>query len=253
MTTHLESLIGAYVVDALTDEERAQFEAHLETCADCQAELASLHETAALIAEPEAMEPPPSLRTNLLSAINEVRPLPPEEQADTDADSDSAEIAPVVSLAQRRSVRIFVSVAAAAAVVAVAAGVAGTMGGDDPRQTPTVTVAEQVLEDPQAEESLAKFGNTKVTVTRSDDVGRAVIVTTGMKAAPAEKVYQLWFQVPGEGMVSAGLMPEDPNQPVVLQGDATRADAVGITLEPSGGSEQPTSDPLAVVPFETDA
>ena len=62
-------------------------------------------------------------------------------------------------------------------------------------------------------------------------------------------VYQLWLQQPGEGMVSAGVMPVQADQTVLLTGDAATAEAVGITVEPEGGSEQPTSDPIALFDF----
>ena len=38
----MHELVGAYALDALSDEEREAFEAHLATCEPCQAELASL-------------------------------------------------------------------------------------------------------------------------------------------------------------------------------------------------------------------
>ena len=46
MTPDLHTLVGPYVVDALPDDERAQFEEHLRRCAECQAEVAGLQATA---------------------------------------------------------------------------------------------------------------------------------------------------------------------------------------------------------------
>ena len=45
---------------------------------------------------------------------------------------------------------------------------------------------------------------------------------------------------------SAGLMPDVEDQTVVLEGSARDAAAVGITVEPESGSEQPTTEPIAV-------
>ena len=66
----LHGLSGAYVVDALDDEERAAFERHLPRCLDCQAEVASLREAAALMADESAITPPASLRSSVLSGIS---------------------------------------------------------------------------------------------------------------------------------------------------------------------------------------
>jgi hypothetical protein len=37
---------------------------------------------------------------------------------------------------------------------------------------------------------------------------------------------------------------------VLLRGDATKATGVGITVEPAGGSPQPTSNPVAVLELD---
>jgi len=74
----IHALSGAYAVDALDDDERTQFEQHLEVCPECRAEVQSFTETAALVAETEAETPPPGLRDSVLSGIASIRPLPPE-------------------------------------------------------------------------------------------------------------------------------------------------------------------------------
>ena len=80
MKESLHALSGAYVVDALDDEEREAFEQHLPRCLDCQAEVASLREAAAMLADDVAMTPPDSLRTSVLAGISTIRPLPPERR-----------------------------------------------------------------------------------------------------------------------------------------------------------------------------
>jgi hypothetical protein len=50
-------------------------------------------------------------------------------------------------------------------------------------------------------------------------------------------------------MRPAGLMPRKADQTVVLEGDAAEAKAAGITIEPSGGSQRPTSAPIALFAF----
>ena len=47
----------------------------------------------------------------------------------------------------------------------------------------------------------------------------------------------------------AGLMPEGADHTLVLEGDATDATGVGITIEPAGGSDVPTDSPIAVFDF----
>jgi anti-sigma-K factor RskA len=120
---------------------------------------------------------------------------------------------------------------------------------DDDSSGP-LTATEQVLQADDRERVVQEFEDgSKATVVVSDDLRKAVIVTEGMAAPPPGKVYQLWYQQPGKGMVSAGLMPSDTDATYLLQGDASKAKAVGITVEPEGGSGEPTTEPIALFPI----
>lgn len=229
----LHKLTGAYAMDALDDLERARFEQHLSECEDCRAEVAELRETAALLATTVATPAPASLRGSVLVGISQVRPLPPEV------------LPPAAGSADRgRRWMPFLVAAALALVVGVGAAVTRPWASDD---EPRLTAAERVLQAPDAEEVFVDLDEAgRATVVRSKAMDKAVIVTEDMVAAPDGKDYELWFQTPDEDMVPAGLMPDDPDQTVVLDGPAAEAIAVGITVEPDGGSEEPTSDPIAL-------
>lgn len=227
--TDVHALSGAYAVDALDDLERAAFERHLAECADCRAEVASLRETAALLASAEAVEPPASLRDRVLADISTVRPLPPEVTA---------------PVRPRRTARWLVAAAAAVVLLGAGAVVSVQPWQDDP------TVAEQVLAADDAETTTLELDGATATVTHSDSVGRAVLVTEDMPPPPEGKVYQVWLDQPDGGMISAALMPVESDQTVLLDGDATTATGAGITVEPAGGSPEPTTDPIALFAFD---
>jgi anti-sigma-K factor RskA len=76
-----------------------------------------------------------------------------------------------------------------------------------------------------------------------------VFVVSGMARPPGGKVYQLWFD-DGGTMRSAGLMdPDRSDQAVLMRGGVARASGMGITVEPDGGSKQPTTTPIALMAF----
>jgi anti-sigma-K factor RskA len=233
----VHKLTGAYAMDALDELERARFEQHLAQCEDCRAEVAELRETAALLAETTAVAPPASLRDSVLAGISQVRPLAPEvPTSPTRHDARPT--------ARGRAWMPFLVAAALALVVGVGALVMQPWAGSD--DVKRLTAAEQVLQAPDAEEVFVDLGEAgRATVVRSKSQDRAVISTEDMVSAPSGKDYELWF-IEGDEFVSAGLMPDEPDQTVVLDGSAAEAAAVGITVEPDGGSEQPTSDPIAV-------
>ncbi|MGB0099887.1 MAG: anti-sigma factor [Nocardioides sp.] len=237
----VHALSGAYAVDALDDIERAAFERHLTDCADCRAEVASLREAAGLMAEISPVEPSGQLREKVLAGIASTRPLPPETGT------------PPASFRERRTRRrrpLVALVAAAAAVVAVGAGVTVSQQPWNDSSTVEVSAADKVLAAPDARKSSVDFKDgSSATVVHSDSVGQSVIVTRDMAAPPEGMVFQLWYDQPGLGMVSAGVMPVKADQTVVLDGDAETATAVGITVEPEGGSTSPTGEPVALFDF----
>lgn len=227
----IHHLTGAYALDAVDDIERARFEQHLAECEDCRLEVASLREAAGLLSETTAVTPPPALRESVLAGISQIRPLPPIVHR-----------TPVV---QRRWFPLLV----AAAVVAILGVGAALWQPWAPSQDSSLTAAEQVIEASDARSVAVDLGEAgNATVTRSESLGKAVITTDGMAPAPSGKVFELWLQVDGE-MVPAGLMPPGEDTQMVLEGDATTATAVGITVEPEGGSDQPTTEPIALFDF----
>lgn len=263
----IHALSGAYAVDALDDVERELFEQHLANCADCRAEVASLRETSALMAETTPVEPPPSMRDRLLADIKKVRPLPPEvtpgQISHTVAVPDEAApdealpagAAEVTALEPRRR-RRFPSLLAAAAAVAVIGGgtTVALQPWDDQQTTQQLSAADRVISADDAQQvSVDLPGGASAELVRSTSLGKAVLVTHDMPAAPDDKVYQMWLQSPEGVMVPAGLMPQGADQKVLLEGDATDATAAGITVEPAGGSQAPTSDPIALFDLEQGA
>ena len=86
-------------------------------------------------------------------------------------------------------------------------------------------------------------------VAYSRQLGKAAIDVTGLPPAPDGKTYQLWYVGPDQVARSAGLLDADADGhgSLLLQGDANAAAAVGMTVEPDGGSAQPTTDPVVVI------
>jgi len=236
----IHALSGAYAIDALDDVERARFERHLDDCADCRAEVASLREAAAMLPETALTVPPSSLRDRVLDDIAAVRPLPP------------VAVATPISAARRPRRRVAALVAAAAVLVAIG-GVGATVWhpwSDDSSQAPDQSAAEKIRAADDAESWTERLDDgSSVTITRSAELNGAVVDTHDMAPAGADRVYQLWLQHDDQ-MISAGLMPAGADNTVVLDGDPATANGFGITREPAGGSDEPTRPPVALIDFE---
>ena len=236
MPYELHVLTGSYVLDAVSDVEREEFERHLRHCPACDAEVRGLRETAARLARTCAMTPPARMEQNVLAATYRTRQLPP-------LTADRPRRIPRIPRAPRLPRRV--AVLAAAASVALAAGLGNTqLSTQHQLDRARATAIARVVTAPDARVDTARTSaGGNVTVVTSAVLRESVVSTSGMASLPSGRVYQVWVMSPS-GARSAGL----------LQGSSLLASAVrpgeriGITVEPAGGTARPTTSPVAIVP-----
>jgi anti-sigma-K factor RskA len=141
--------------------------------------------------------------------------------------------------------------AVAAAVALVASGAllnAGLGTGDDFQQAQADGFAELVAADDVEQTVTAVAGGGEATLLRSDDLQRSAVAIDGLPELAGDRTYQLWY-IDAAGATSAGTVDAAGSGTTwrVLDGDAAADAAVGITVEPKGGSAAPTTDPLVVI------
>ena len=232
----VHALSGAYVLDALTDIERAAFRRHLLDCATCAIEVAELQETAGRLADGAWSVPPPALRDKVFAEVSRTR---------QDAPTPARPVRP------QRSRRLLT---VAAAVVLAAAAATGTFAVQERRLDDQRTVAEaesaritEVLAAPDASLRSADLDiGGRLTVVVSPGRDQAVLTMTAARPAGDDRTYQLWLVNDG-GAVSAGALPTGTTTATRLVDGAASAKAFAVTIEPAGGSAAPTTTPLAQV------
>lgn len=237
----VHSLTGAYVCDALGEAERAAFEAHMAQCADCAAEVRELREVAAIMGVAVAQQPPASLKAGLDAQIAVTRQLPPITDAASEAQTQTQ---------QRGSKRRLRAAWAVAAALALLAAGLGWRTIDQQHQLDGLnarsTQISQLLAAPDAYTARVQVtGGGTALLIDSRQLNEAAVGFTGLAGAPAGKTYQLWLMTPDGKARSVALMAADPSAPVVIQGLTGEA-KVGMTIEPAGGSPQPTTTPVMV-------
>jgi hypothetical protein len=92
-------------------------------------------------------------------------------------------------------------------------------------------------------------GGGKLTVAASPSQDAGVVLMTEFAAPPTDQVYQLWMLSDTARPASATVLAEGQRNATALVGPLGGADSVGVTLEPVGGSDQPTMDPIVTVPI----
>ena len=227
--------VGSYVLRALPDDGHERFEAHLTTCEDCRRDVAELQVAAdTLPLAAVQVAPPPELRDRIMATVR--------SEADLlgAAESPAGAAATPPQRRERRrwwALRPLPAVGLATAVLA-AAVVAGVLvvGGDD---THTVQAKVTLTSTPDARASLEVTGTEgKLTVRNFPPAG-------------GDRVYEAWRMRNGKP-VPAGLFRVGDNGGATLAIDEPlkSGDQVLVTVEPGGGSAQPTSKPIvaAAVP-----
>ncbi|WP_328997686.1 anti-sigma factor [Kribbella sp. NBC_00709] len=234
----VHTLTGPYVLDALPEDERARFEAHLADCTFCSTEVAELRSAAVKLATQVSTAPPPGLKANVMAAINDVRQLPPQVPVVVEPGSK-------VRRFTRRSV---LTLAAAALAVAAAGGVAVDQYRDRTAAEHANQQMAAVLAQPDARTVHGTVeGGGQATVVLSTKADKSVVVLRDLPKLPANHTWQLWMMDPSNKAISLGLTTTDITQ--VINGNTTGMATFGLTIEPTGGSPTPTLPAAALVPL----
>ncbi|MFD9126380.1 anti-sigma factor domain-containing protein [Kitasatospora sp. NPDC059571] len=244
----LHTLTGAYAAHALDGAERTDFERHLAQCPACAAEVAEFTATLARLGAAEALQPPPELKARVMAALPAVRQLAPS----------GAEVAAGHAAPRQRGrfARNWPKLALAASVaLATGFGALAVQQHDqaDRARAEAARLADQqaafgtLLTAPDAKTATGTAGSGVGTVVWSQSRGEAGFLAAGLPALPQGKTYQLWFNDAGT-MRPAGLLPQS-NGSLVLSGPIDGAAGVGVTVEPSGGSQHPSGNPVLLLPF----
>ncbi|QTF73340.1 anti-sigma factor [Arthrobacter woluwensis] len=220
----------------------------------------------------EAVASPEAERTSAPEA--QQTPVPTTSDAEATAQADvpvedvpakAAEAEPagadVVPLPVRRAPSSTRWLAAVATVLAVAA--AGTAGWafqaqsqrDEAQrrlaaaQDSPAEAMNRIIAAPDAKvKQFSVPGGATMLVMHSEKEGRGGVMTLGMGAPPQGKSYELWLIDQAGAAKPAGLLESGGGASTwnELPGGIGSASFLGVTIEPEGGSAQPTTKPILV-------
>jgi len=223
----LLELATPYALDAVSEDERADIERRLAQAPRAVAEafyteVRQVRETMAATSAATALEPSEELRGRVLAAVSPQR-------------------------ARRFPLRSMLL--AAAAAVAIGLGVLGIGVALQPATAPST--AEQVFAAPDVRtvtEPIPTGGAATVVYSREKHAG--VLVMNNVEPPKPGTVYQMWL-LGDQGVKSAGTMDTkavSPSTTAVLR-DLGNSTALAFTVEPGGGSPQPTGEVFAKLPL----
>jgi len=262
-------LAEIYALDAISDAEREAIDAYVGGAPE--AERASFNERVRQARETLAMsftaeeDPPADLFARIVAQLPEqpARAQAPRPETTAEAPAapaavptaEPASAADELSAArERREVRRppaglrnwLIGVAAAAVIALGGVGIGAYVANqNDP--------FSQVIEAQDARQATVDVnGGGTATVSISPSHDALVVRMKDVPPPPAGKVYQMWL-IPKDGStpVSQGLMDAEAlSKPALVKGIGSAA-ALGITVEPAGGSATPTLPTVAAAPLNT--
>lgn len=219
--SELPDLATAYALDAVSEAERVDIERRLaaagaETAQAFRGEVRLVRETMAKASSTVAVIPPVALRERVLAVSR-------------DGNRD------------RFRRRTGLMLAAAAVVIAAA----GFGAGLALRPASAPTTAEQVMaaDDVRTATAQLSAGGT-ATFVYSRDERTGVVVMNNVAPPPPGTVYQMWLMT-DQGSEPAGTMGVITPSTTAMVRDLGDSTALAFTMEPEGGSPQPTGAMVA--------
>jgi anti-sigma-K factor RskA len=239
--SRFEELKDAFVLGALPDEERREFEEYLVAHPERQAEIEELSTVAGLLAlSPEEHEPPPELRRRIMEAVG--------AEAGRAHESRRSVFAWIGELLSVRNLAL-----GAAALLVIGLFSWSILLREEVQDLQgRVQSLQNQTQGPQMVElggAGTEQGARAELVTLEGN--RAVLVVEDMPPVPEGKTYQIWV-IEGDVPKSSGLFkPKQESVAAVVEHPVDGGDVIAVTVEPEGGSPQPTTDPMLAAEVRT--
>ena len=281
MSADRDYLAAGLALGGLSDSELAEAQALADADPEFRAEVAAYADVMADAAESDEPVDVSSATREAILSIPESHQQEPEQETSSvaepetsavAADADRDALTAPTSLSEHREARRsdaraedsdelrsgrgpWLPWVAAAAAIVVAAGLGATVWQQNQRQSELeedLAATQQQLDDSarlmeasdlQTNTADMPEGGT-VTVFSSESEQLIRLSPKDIGQPPAGKSMQMWV-IGADGPESAGLMS---GEPVTIAGEKFSAGSVfGITVEPEGGSKQPTTDPIVAI------
>lgn len=221
---HIESLIAAYAVGAVPEDEIPAIRAHILSCEECFEEAESY--ATALVALAESVEPVPLPRDFADRVMREARPEPTSNKERR------------FRIARPRRALLAMGGALALVILIVTAS---SIVGSISRERRYERVVTALVRDPNA--LVLEGPGGAEGIIASTDRG-TMLVTVDLGEAPRGRDYQLWLTKDGVPIPDETF---DVSDSLVIVESVRRLedyDGAAITVEPEGGSKKPTTEPV---------
>ena len=224
----IRSLMAAYAMGAVPADEVPAIRAHIMACEECFSEAENYADALAALAFATTPEPlPAGFADRVLAAALSEAPAVGNGETAT-ARGWFARWTPALGFA-----------AAALAALLIATSVSLVNALQDRERFQAIVAA---MIDDRDGFDLEGAGGAQGKVLATDE--GTVLVTASLGEAPEGRDYQLWLMKDGTPTAAETFDVEDGVAIVRSQHSLDGYDGAAVTVEPDGGSTQPTTDPV---------
>lgn len=249
--------LAAFSIGASDIEDRTALEAQLAERPDLRAEAARIAaEMTVLLADVPRRQPSADLKRRILAAATAER-----RASSTNRHIVALPRTTANRTANLRSALLWLSSTAAVALLALCVYLFGEINALRGERDKLESLRSKLTEDlamavdlvmqsqSRRVELMSDDGEMRAMVVLQPEMDEALIVTHDLPALPPDQTYQLWMIGP-EGVVSTCVFNTDTDGHMTMVFKAAQSwdnvSALGISIEPRGGSTAPTTKPLAV-------
>ena len=262
-TEHVDELIDLYALGALEPGEQAAVDEHLDECARCRMLLDEAKRLVLMLAwTPEQHDPPAGLQRKVMRRIEQLQRLEGSVEQKWWQNFDLGRWVrmpqPAFGLA---AVALLIALALGGRTIQLQQVLTRAQQAAQQQQQQLTQIQAQLDQQRPVADLLSQPGTKLVTLTAQDDPNNvqgylllkpdartAFVSTAALAPLPAGQTYQLWLI--DDHPESVGIFSTDPRGVGQIAVEASKPlsqyKLIGITIEPAGGSAQPTTQPIVL-------
>jgi len=258
MNENAEELLIFYALGAVTEDERARVEVYIASNPEAKLRLEEMMQTAAgLPFEAAPVQPSEELKRKLMNRVN------------ADARKRFASMPQTQASSWSRFLDLFRpqagnwaphAIAVLSLFIAIGTGLWGLSLRNQyvSLQSEVASLRQELALQREVITRVASADSRAFAISGTEHqpaahgqliadpkTGSAVLVVSGLKPLEAGKIYEVWL-IKGDTPVAAGLFKVDDQGQAILEVSQNvepgSYNAVGVSIEPEGGSSQPTGD-----------
>jgi hypothetical protein len=234
--------LSLYIIDELSEHEKAQFERHLKTCHNCQNEVNSLQDAWQLLSyDIEETNVPTSLKADVMNFIFEENETPIQSQVVKEKNPSFLKRLKVILTKQFSPLSLSITAILVMSIIGLLWGNIQMKDTITALENNAASTAQIVRTYDLKGQDAATSANGSAYLLQEGSNTNLVISLNNMPSTNNDEVYQVWLLKNGNRENAGTLKPDQKGNGLLTYSLSKEYsfDDIGITLEPNPNNTQP--------------